>query len=142
MSLDKYNQLLKDYVNTSYNDLLRIAENSMLKIMPAFNSIAKDGNGASLILPFICTALASDGKFTELEYKFVKQLINSNLSYDQFKNVVQQYYSAEWLEAIDKLYDALPTNLKGDLLSFCLCFVAVDETITREENAFIAKLLV
>ena len=54
MALEKYNQLLKDYVNTSYNDLLRIAENSMLKIMPAFNNIAKDGNGASLILPFIC----------------------------------------------------------------------------------------
>ena len=109
--------------------------------MPVFNRLADDGNGASIVLPFICTTLAVDGRFTELEYRFVKDVTGVSQSYDDFKSVVQNFYSDEWVSSIDKVIDACPSDVKESLLSFCLAFVAVDETITREENAFIAKLL-
>ena len=141
MANDSYSKLLQDYVNAPYDVLLAVANDSLAKIMPVFNELAKDGNGAGLVLPFICTALAVDGKFTELEYKFIKDLLEVDQSYDYFKEVVQQYYSAEWINAVDGLLDSCPAELQNALLSFCLAFVAVDEKISKEENAFIAKLI-
>ena len=141
MANEKYNQLLQDFVNAPYDVLLAVANDSLAKVMPVFNEIADDGNGASIVLPFICTALAVDGKFSELEYKFVKDLIGVDESYDYFKEVVQNYYTAEWVNAVDGLIDSCPDELKNSLLSFCLAFVSVDEKISKEENAFIAKLM-
>ena len=142
MANSKYEQLLKDYVNAPYDVLLAVAQDSLCKVMPYFNSAANDGNGAALVLPFICVTLAVDGKFTDLEYKFMGDLVGGHdASYDDLKNIVQQYYSAEWIEAIDKVVDACPAEINNALISFCLAFAAVDETISREENAFIAKLI-
>ena len=111
MANDKYNQLLQDFVNAPYDVLLAVANDSLAKVMPVFNEIAEDGNGASAVLPFICTALAVDGKFSELEYKFIKDLLDINESYDYFKEVIQQYYSDEWFNAVDGLIDACPDEL-------------------------------
>ena len=94
MANENYNKLLQDYVNAPYDVLLAVANDSLAKVMPVFNEIAEDGNGASIVLPFICTALAVDGKFSELEYKFIKDLLEIDQSYDYFKSVVQNYYSA------------------------------------------------
>ncbi len=141
MANENYNKLLQDYVNAPYDVLLAVANDSLAKVMPVFNEIAEDGNGAGIVLPFICTALAVDGKFSELEYKFIKDLLEIDQTYDYFKTVVQNYYSAEWINAVDGLIDSCPDELKTALLSFCLAFVAVDEKISKEENAFIAKLM-
>ena len=141
MAIDKYNQLLQQYVNAPYNHLLGIAAGALNRVMPVFNSVAKDGNGATFVVPFICTSLAIDGQFTELEYRFIRDLLGIDQSYDYFKTVVQNYYSIEYVNAIDGLIDSCPQELKGDLLTLCLTFVAVDERISKEENAFIARLL-
>jgi len=42
---------------------------------------------------------------------------------------------------VNDMIDACGEDMKAALLMFCLCFTAVDETITREEAAFIAILL-
>ena len=138
---NSYDEILKKYVNASYSTLLSIANESLSIVMPVFNGVAKDGNGAGLVLPFICTAIASDGKFSELEYRFIKDVTGVNKSYNEFKQIIQEYYTDEWIEAVDNLIDNCPDEMKIHLVSFCLTFVAVDETITREENAYIAKLL-
>ena len=138
---NSYDEILKKYVNAPYSTLLSIANESLSIVMPVFNGVAKDGNGAGLVLPFICTAIASDGKFSELEYRFIKDVTGVNKSYNEFKQIIQEYYTDEWIEAVDNLIDKCPDEMKIHLVSFCLTFVAVDETITREENAYIAKLL-
>ena len=103
---EKYNQLMQQYVNAPYEVLLAVANASLNKVMPFFNSFADDGNGAGIVLPFICISIAADGKFSELEYKFISELLGIDKSYDYFKTVIQQYYSDRWLEAIDKLIDS------------------------------------
>lgn len=138
---DSYNQLMQRYVNAPYEVLLAVANDSLNKVMPIFNSIADDGKGAGIVLPFICLSIAADGKFSELEYKFISELLGINQTYDYFKNAIQQYYSDRWIEAIDKLIDSCHDEIKEALISLCLAIVAVDEKISREENAFIAKLL-
>ena len=136
-----YKQLMQNYVNAPYSVLLGVAKDALNKLFPVFDKIASDGNGASVIFPFICTTLAVDGRFTELEYKFIMDVTGLDKSYDEFKALVQNFYNSEWVEKLDRLTDACPQDLKEHLIAFCLAFAAVDETITREENAFIAKLL-
>ena len=141
MTQNQYDKLLQDIVNESYETLIDLGRKALCKVMPFFNSIAKDGNGAAYVFPFICTALAADGNLTSLEHRFANDLVEASVPYDEFKEMVQEYYSDEWFELVDKVADACPTDLKSDLILFCLTFVAVDERISREENAFIAKLL-
>lgn len=133
-------ELLQDYVNLDYNSLLAIANNSLSEIMPVFNELADDGNGAKFVLPFICTSLAIDGKLSKIEYKFVCDLIG-DMDYDVVLSNVQEHYSDSSVEFVDNVCDACPDALKTSLLAFCLAFLAVDETISREEVAFIKRLL-
>ena len=51
------------------------------------------------------------------------------------------HYNEEIFDLVDQMIDACGQDLKNALVIFCLCFAAVDETITREEGAYIAKLL-
>ena len=136
-----YNELMQNYVNADYDVLLGVANNMLNDLMPFFAKYADDGNGASVVLPFICTALAVDGKVSELEYRFVKDVTGIDVPYDEFKGFVQQFYSDAWVERADKLADACPQEIKTSLLSFCLAFLAIDEKISKEENGFISKLL-
>lgn len=135
-----FNELLQDFVNKSYDELLNIARGALDVMIPAFESVEK-GKSADFILPFIGTTLAIDGNFTELEYKFLNDLLGGGVSYADAKASVQAHYNAEIIDVVDQLIDACGEDLKTAILVFCLCFTAVDETITREEGAFIAKLL-
>ena len=139
--MTSYEQLMQNYVNAPYSVLLSVATESLDKVMPFFSQVAEDGNGANVLLPFICTALAVDGKFSELEYKFVSDVTGINSTYEEFKQFVQGFYTIHWIEANDRIIDSCPEEIKHSLLAFCLAFLAVDETITREENAFIYKLI-
>ena len=135
-----FNELMQNYVNLPYSQLLSIARNSLLKITPVFNKIADDGNGAKYVLPIICCSLAVDGKFTKLEYKFITDLIG-DVDYDTVLAVVQQNYSENAQQYADNVLDACGDDLKLELLTLCLCLTAVDETISREEAAFIKRLI-
>nr|MBR6777822.1 hypothetical protein [Clostridia bacterium] len=136
-----FNELLQEFVNKSYDELLNIASGALNVMVPAFNSIADDGNGAKFVIPFMCTTLAVDGSFTELEYKFLNDLLGGGVDYAGAKAQVQAHYSADMIEIVDQIIDACGEDLKTAILVFCLCFTAVDETITRDEAAFIAKLI-
>lgn len=136
-----YEKVMQEYVNAPYPVLLSVAQESLDVLMPAFATIAPDGNGASVVLPFICVTLAVDDKFTELEYYFIRDITGIDKSYDEFMEMIQGYYTTEWLEAINNLFDSCPEELQYPLLSFCVAFAAVDERISREENTYIAMLL-
>ena len=135
------NEILQKYVDASYEELLALATESFDKLMPVFNEVADDGNGAKFIVPVMCASIAADNRFSTLEYKFIKDLLESSLTYDDFMASVRRYSGEEGQELVDKLFDACGTDMKTELLSFCLCFMAVDETITKEETAFVKRLL-
>ena len=136
-----FEQLMQKYVNAPYSVLLSVARESVNTAMPVFAKVSKDGNGASILLPFLCVVVAVDGKFSELEYRFIKDVTGIDETYEGFKNFVQQFYSDEWVETIDKMVDACPDEIRTSLLSFAIALAAVDETISRVETAFIAKLI-
>ena len=138
----KFNALMQEYVDKSYDELFEIANQSLSVAMDVFNKIAKDGNGAPYVVLFISTVLAMDGKFTDLEYKFLNDLLGGGVDYNAAKANVQSHYSDEAFELADKLIDSCNTEVKSTLLTLVTCFAAVDQTITVEEARYIAKLWV
>jgi hypothetical protein len=135
------NQILQDMVNEDYDSLVNMAQQAISDLLPVFNEIAEDGNGNSAIIALFATALAVDGKLSDLEYKFVCDVIGGDFTYDEVKTLVQGHYSDDMIAAVDGLVDSCPSELKSKLLVLCCTFLAVDETINRDEVAFILKLI-
>ena len=134
------NQILQDFVNEPYENLVSMAKSAIGELTPIFNEIAKDGNGAKFVVPFFATSLAVDGRLSELEYKFVCDIFG-DMSYNDVKALVESHYSDDMIALIDGLADSCPVELKSKLVTLCCCFLAVDETISRDEVAFVKRLL-
>ena len=132
-------KLLQDFVNEPYENLLGMARSAFAELKPVFDQASQDGNGSNLLIGLFATSLAVDGKLTELEYKFVNDLFG-NISYEDVKSLVEMHYKAEMVDLMNNLVDSCGVELKSKLLTLCCCFLAVDETISRDEIAFILKL--
>ena len=136
-----FNDLLQDFVNKSYEELLDIANGAFAAIAEGFEQLGTDNELSDFILPFIATTLAVDGKYTQLEHDFLNAVLESDLSYAAGKEYMASHYDDNIFELVDKMIDACGQDLKNAIVIFCLCFASVDETISREEGAYIAKLL-
>ena len=141
MANKTFGELLQDFVNKDYDELLSIANGALEVIIEAHSQISPDGQASDFILPFIATTLAVDGQYTQLEHNFLNSLLESDIDYEEGKTCMQSYYNTEIFELVDQMIDACGNELKNAIIIFCLCFAAVDETITREGGAYIAKLL-
>ena len=135
------NKLLQDYVNLDYKDILALAKKNLAKVHHYFCSVMKDGNGAAAGLAFMGACLASDGHFNDLEYRLMNDLFGGGASYESLRNLAQTSFNQESLDLADAIYDNCPSDLRGSLLGLALCILAVDEHITKEETAFVHKLL-
>ena len=141
-AIAKFNALMQEYVDKSYDELYNIANEALAISMDFFNSAAKDGNGAPYVVLFLSTILAIDGKFTELEYKFLNELLGGGVDYNAAKANVQSHYNDEAFNLADKLIDSCNDDMKTTLLMLVTCFAAVDQTISVEEARYIAKLMI
>lgn len=138
-----FNELMQRFVNESYDSLLTLANSAFADLsehLKKFFHNAPDYSAQSILL-LTATCLGADGKLTALEHRFVNELLNANHSYDSLMSTISQLYSAENVEIVDKLTDTLDANARTSLLTLALCFLAVDEAITRDEAAFISKLI-
>ena len=132
-------QILQDFVNEPYEHLVDMARQAFADIKSTFEEAAPGVDTSQLIVSLFATSLAVDGKLTELEVKFVTDLFNG-VTYDDVKQLVEAHHSAEMVAFIDEFVDGCPIEIKSKLLTLCCCFLAVDETISRDEIAFIYKL--
>ena len=71
-----FNDLLQDFVNKSYEELVSIANGALEVIVEGLNKVSGEANAADLILPFIATTLAVDGQYTQLEHNFLNAVID------------------------------------------------------------------
>ena len=136
-----FNEIMQDYVNLPYSDLLNIAKTSLVELMDALEkNVDKQDTRANAVLILISACIGVDGRFSELEYKFVCDILGQQHDYNGLKNMIAGLGNSEGRDVIDEFLDSC-TEIKKPALAFCLCFLAVDETITREEVAFLNKLL-
>lgn len=139
--MSSLNQLLQKYVNMPYDELLGLAKFSLAQFLDTLVEGA-GASGASKVCAIMTAAcLGADGTLSPLEHKFLNDLLDSSDSYAENLEFVRSLGDDEARELVDGLVDRMTSSDKAAAVSFCLCFLAVDETITRDEVAFIDRLL-
>lgn len=134
-------ELLNRFASESYDSLLAIASFSLNKILPIFEHITENEERAiSILLTFTTTSLSVDGRLSELEKKFIRELLK--ISSEQAEKLYD--YSSDKngiYEFVDNVYDASPVEIQKHLLTFICCILSVDKNISYKEVEFIKKLV-
>ena len=139
--MSAFQDLLQQYVDMPYDELLKTANQNMDyfigDIQQKFGT--QDGNGFVAVLIGVC--LGIDAKLTELENKFLNDVTGAKNSYAENLKFVQQANTEVARKLVEDVVRRLPKKTRATICSFCLCFFAVDETVSKEEIAFLERLL-
>ncbi len=135
--MEQFNELMQKFVNLDYQSPVAIAQNSIVKILPVCKQIDPDNNGMAMLTAIVLSSLSADGVLTAKEQQFLCDTLNLNK--ETIEKLVSLYTSAE-TDLVDKFVDTI-TDVKADVITIVCAFAACDETIKREECAFIYRLL-
>ena len=133
-----FEELLQHYVNLDYQDLVLTAKKAMNNLLPECAKVDKDNEGYVLLMSIILTAIGADGTLTALERSFLRDVMGLD---DEGVSKFIQLYDSRMVEVVDNFADKISQDIKINVMTLCLCVVSVDEKISREETAFIRKLL-
>ncbi len=136
--MSQFNELMQKFVNMDYEELVQIAKSSIVEILPACKAVDEKNGGMLMLSSVLLAAIAADGKLTVKENQFLKDCIGLN---DEQIDTYTDMYVGKMDEVVDNFVDALNPNLASHTLIVVTAIAACDEKISREENAFIQKLL-
>ena len=136
--MEQYNKLMQDMVNKDFDELVAIAQNSLVEVLPVCKEIDPDNNGMVMLVAIILSAVAADGKLTVKEKEFLKAALG--LSDEAVDNMVKLYNGKE-AELVDKFADSISTEIGAHTAIIVSAVAACDETINRDENAFIQRII-
>ena len=130
--------LLVEYVNKSYEELLEMAKYAIGKTYELLADMDQE-NVTRMLIFFLAASLGSDGQLTALERKFVAELLNADPN--GIDQLMEGGRSPEVVQLVDNLFDSAPQELKPVLLMYVTAFVCVDESVNRGEFEFVQRLL-
>lgn len=138
-----FNELMQRFVDMSYDKLLSTANQAFADLSAHFEDFfdRDPDSSARALLLLTATCLGADNTLSKLEYRFINDLLNADHSYEDLLSMVKGVNGDEAVGMIDKLTDTLEGDARASLLALALCILAVDETISRDEVAFIKKLM-
>ncbi len=133
-----FNELMQKYVNEDYDTLVKFAQHAMGNLLPACKKVDADNDGFMMVSSLILSAVGADGVLTSLERKFLRDV--TGLDDDMISKYIKMYNS-KMADLVDTFADNMGTDLKADTAMLIISICACDEKISREETAFIKKLL-
>lgn len=136
--MSKFHEMLQDFVNKDYAELVQIAQGAMVEIMPACKVADPENNGVLMCTSIILAALGADGVLTAKERQFLKDVISLD---DAQIDTLIGLYDSRMAQLTDNFADALPQELKVQVALFVVATASCDERISSEETAFIRKLM-
>ena len=136
--MNTWNEIMQKLVNEDYNTLLGMARETFNSLLPTFKKIDTENDGAALAFFIISSAIAADGQLTVLENKFIGDLLG--VSTEVLIKMIQSHES-KIDDLVEKLVDSLPQNERSSLILLIATIAASDETISRDENAFLKRLM-
>ena len=133
-----YNTLMQEFVNKDYSELLSLARQAMQNVLPACKAVDTQHDGMAALTAILLSAVAADGKLTGLEAKFLSDLTGLDAAgVDKLTDL----YTGNMVDITDLMADKGGKELKTNIMMLVVCLAACDETISRDENAFIRKIL-
>lgn len=133
-----FNELMQKCVNEDYETLLMMAKNALGKLLPICKLVDKDNEGVFMATSLVLSAIAADGYLTALEKKLLKDALGMDDA------TIQKFiglYDSRMVELVDTFADNINDDVKVDVLMLVTAVAAVDEKISKEETAFIRKLM-
>ena len=133
-----FSALLQEFVNKDYDELLNLAKQAVTRVLPVCKSVDEQNNGIGALTAILLSAVAADGKLTRLEAQFLGDITGLDAAgVDKLTDM----YSGKMVELTDLLADKFSKEVKADIMILVTCLAACDETISREETAFLRQIL-
>ena len=133
-----YNTLMQSFVDKSYEELLAMAKQAVVNVLPACKLVDKDHDGIAMLTAILLSAVAADGKLTRLEAQFLSDI--TGLDAEGIDKLTDMY-SGQMVQVTDLLADKGGNELKAHIVVLIACLAACDHTINREENEFIRMII-
>lgn len=133
-----FNELMQEYVNKDYFEIVAEARKITPSLLDVCKVIDEENNGVFALTAIILSAIGADGKISAKEQKFLCDVFD--FDNDTIDKMISLYTGKEE-DFADRLVDAMPDEAKAGFIHFVVLIAACDETISREETAFIAKLM-
>lgn len=124
----------------NYRDLENFAGQNYQKIYNALKSKYAGEKINTVLIGSIFTCVASDGKLTDDETKFIQMFIGG-YSYDSAFDTAKQFYNAEAQDIVRGLYDSFTSELKEAYVNLCIAVLAVDKNVTSMEKTFLYSII-
>ncbi len=139
--MNKFDEILQNFVNSSREELYVIAANAMGEILPYLTeNLSNEDKAAELLAGFIFTAVAVDGKLSKDEFQFVKEVFKS-FSEEELLDMVKAHRDEEMVNLFDEVVDSMPENIKLALINLCTATIAMDHNINNVEYSYLVKLI-
>ena len=132
------NDTLQSIVNKDYDELLGMAKLAIGDVLPYCKKIDEKNDGMLILTTILMAAVASDGKLTALESKFIGDL--TGLSEDKIYSLAC-VEPAKTAALVDSFADALSVEAKASICVLVSTIFACDTRISVEENQYLQKIL-
>ena len=133
-----FSELMQKYVNTDYSMLVDFAKEAVTRLMPFCKAVDTKNDGYYMLTALILSAIGADGVLSALEKKMLRDVMN--LSDESIQKLISMYDS-KMPELANYFADNMTADTKADAIMLITVIAAVDEKISREETAFIKKLM-
>lgn len=133
-----FNTLMQEFVNKSYEELLSLAKQAVVNVLPACKAVDQDHDGIAMLTAILLSAVAADGKLTRLEAQFLSDI--TGLDAEGIDKLTDMY-TGKMVDVTDLLADKGGDELKANICMLIVCLASCDETISREETAFIRQIM-
>ncbi len=127
-------------IGLNYRDLENFAGQNYQKI---YNTLKQKYAGEKIntvLIGSIFTCVASDGKLTDAETKFIQMFIGG-YSYESAFDVAKQFYNAEAQDTVRGLYNSFSNELKEAYVNLCIAVLAVDKNVSDIEKSFLYSII-
>lgn len=136
MGLNKFDELLQKYVNSSYEETLVRSKLALSDALDVIKQYTDEDNAVMFVVNFLCVSIAVDGTFTANEQRLIKDLIGTDDLMPALKQI-----DGKIIDQLDALIDELDAAEKAVLIALAASVAAVDGTIAGNEYAYLHKLL-
>ena len=131
-----YKEVMKSVEGLDYEQLLRVTQDALKRVRPVLKLVDIENRGLLLFLNIICASIGADGELSELEKRFVCDAFS--LEEDILEELIK--FSGDE-ELVDKLADSVSEDVKKDIVVIVCAIAACDKNMSRNDEAFIEKII-
>lgn len=127
-------------LSLGYRQLEDYAGENYQKIYYYIKDVKNNVNPNHVLVGTIFTAIASDGKFNDDEWKFISSFVGG-FSHDEAYDTAGSFFSEEAQRIAEDLANSFPYEIKEAYVKLCIAVLAVDNRVDGNEVGFLKRLL-